>query len=176
MSYVLRTTLFLVIAMGLAPAAPSQTPRHRPELFGKLIDCRAILDNGQRLACFDQAAAAVDAAERNKELVVVDRREIRETKRSLFGFTLPRISLFSGDRNDDKEEITEIQSTVETVRAVKGGDWSLGLANDAGTWETGSDVVVAPRASDRVRIRKASLGSYLGQVGMNRGVRFRRVK
>ena len=117
MSYVLRTTLFLVIAMGLAPAAPSQTPRHRPELFGKLIDCRAILDNGQRLACFDQAAAAVDAAERNKELVVVDRREIRETKRSLFGFTLPRISLFSDDR--DVAVVTRLVNRV--VLGLLGG-------------------------------------------------------
>lgn len=176
MNCVLRTTLILGAVTVFAPAAPAQAARNRPELFARLIDCRAILDAGQRLVCYDRSVSAIEAAEKSNELVVVDRREIRETKRSLFGFTLPRISLFSGDKNDDKDEITEIQSTVETVRAVKGGDWSLRLAGDAGTWETGSDVAVAPRAGDKVRIRKASLGSYLGQVGINRGVRFRRVK
>lgn len=176
MNYVLRTTLILASLAALAPAAPAETPRNRPELFARLIDCRTIPDAGQRLDCYDRSVSAIEAAEKSNELVVVDRREIRETKRSLFGFTLPRISLFSGDKNDDKEEISEIESIVETARTVKGGDWSLRLANDAGTWETGSEVAVAPRAGDKVRIRKASLGSYLGQVGINRGVRFRRVK
>lgn len=176
MNCVLRTTLILGTVMVFAPEAAAQTARNRPELFGKLIDCRSIPDKAQRLSCYDRSVAAIDDAEKKNELVVVDRQEIRETKRSLFGFSLPRISLFSGDKNDDKEDVSEIQSIVEAARTVKGGDWSLTLANDAGTWETGSDVAVAPRAGDKVRIRKASLGSYLGQVGMNRGVRFRRVK
>src|SRR5215203_4368662 len=100
MNYVLRTTLILASLAALAPAAPAETPRNRPELFARLIDCRTIPDAGQRLDCYDRSVSAIEAAEKSNELVVVDRREIRETKRSLFGFTLPRISLFSGDKND----------------------------------------------------------------------------
>ena len=168
--------MLLVAGLAFAAAASAEKPRSRPELFDKLLDCRAITDGGQRLACYDQSVGALEEAEKKKDLVVVDRKEIREAKKSLFGFTLPKIGLFTGDRDDDREEVREIQSTVEAARMVKGGDWSLKLAGDAGTWETNSQVSVAPRPGDKVRIRKASLGSYLGQVGINRGVRFRRVQ
>jgi len=168
-------TVYLVAGFAVATAAWAEKPHNRPELFSKLIDCRAIADNGQRLACYDQSVGAIEAAEAKKDLVVLDRKEIRETKKSLFGFTLPKIALFTGDKDDEKDDISEIASTVESARMVNGGNWSLRLANDAGTWETNSGVGVAPEPGDKVRIRKAMMGSYLGQVGMNRGVRFRRV-
>lgn len=176
MDRVPRTTLFLFAGAVLAGAATAEQPRSRPELFTRLLDCRAIADSGQRLACYDSSVGAIEAAEKKKDLVVVDRKEIRETRKSLFGFTLPKIGLFTGDGDDDKDEIKEISSTVESARMVKGGDWSLRLAGDGGTWETNSTISVDPIPGDKVRIKKASLGSYLGQVGMNRGVRLRRVQ
>lgn len=176
MDRVTQATLFWLTGCALATAASAQQPRQRPELFGKLLDCRAITADAQRLACYDQSVGALEEAEKKRDLVVVDRKEIRETKKSLFGFSLPKIGLFTGDKDDDKDEIEEISSTVESARMIKGGDWSLRLAGEAGTWETGSSISVAPRAGDKVRIRKATLGSYLGQVGINRGVRFRRVE
>ncbi len=176
MNQVLKTTLCMLMGITLASAAAAEKPRNRPELFNKLLDCRAIADNVQRLACFDQSVGAIEEAEKKKDLVVVDRKEIRETKKSLFGFTLPKIGLFTGDKDDDKDEVEEISSTVEIARMVKGGDWSLRLAGDAGTWETNGSLKADPRPGDKVRIKKASLGSYLGQVGISRGVRFRRVQ
>jgi hypothetical protein len=56
------------------------------------------------------------------------------------------------------------------------GYWVLRLADDAGTWEATSALSTDPRAGDTVRIKKASMGSYLAQVGSNRGVRLRRVQ
>ncbi len=176
MDRVTRTTVFLLAGFAFATAAQAEKVRNRPELFSKLIDCRAIADNSQRLACYDQSVGALEEAEKKKDLVVVDRKELRETKKSLFGFTLPSIGLFTGDKEDDKDEINEIVSTVESARMVKGGDWSLRLANDAGVWETNSEISAEPRPGDKVRIKKAMVGSYLGQVGINRGVRFRRVQ
>ncbi len=176
MNQAIKTTLSLVVGITLASAAAAEKPRNRPELFNKLLDCRAIADNAGRLACYDQSVGAIAEAETKKDIVVVDRKEIRETKRSLFGFTLPKIGLFTGDKDDDKDEVEEINSTVEIARMVKGGDWSLRLAGDAGTWETNGDLKADPRPGDKVKIRKASLGSYLGQVGLSRGLRFRRVQ
>jgi len=173
---VTRTTLCLLAGVAFATAASAERERNRPELFSKLLDCRAVTDAGQRLACYDTSVGAIEEAEKKKDLVVVDRKEIRETKKSLFGFSLPNIGLFTGDKDDEKDEVSEISSTVESARGIKGGDWSIKLANDSGTWETISNVDVAPRAGDKVRIKKATLGSYLGQVGINRGVRFRRVQ
>lgn len=171
-----KTAIFLLAGFVLASAASAEKARNRPELFNKLLDCRAIADASQRLACYDQSVGAIEEAEKKKDIVVVDRKEIRETKKSLFGFTLPKIGLFTGDKDDDKDEIGEISSTVESARMIRGGDWSLRLASDAGTWETTSSLNTDPRAGDKVHIKKATLGSYLGSVGINRGVRFRRVQ
>lgn len=175
------SALLALSALAAATAAPAaEKVRNRPELFRNLVDCRGIADNAQRLACYDRSVGALEEAEKKKDLVVVDRKEIRETKKSLFGFSLPKLSLFGGGDEEEKadkaDEIQEIESTVASVRPTKGGDWALKLANDAGTWETGGALTVAPRAGDKVKIRKASLGSYLGSVGISRGIRFRRVE
>ena len=168
------TTVILGAGLLLATAASAERKPNRPELFTKLIDCRAITENSRRLACYDSAAGALEEAEKKKDLVVVDRKEIRETRKSLFGFALPRIGLFGDDKDDDKDAIKEIASTVEMAR-MAGGNWSIRLANDGGTWEAISGLNYPPRTGDKVRISKASMGSYLGQVGLSRGVRFRRV-
>lgn len=170
--------LGLSIFMIATAAQGTEKPRDRPELFRNLIDCRGIADNMQRLACYDRSVGAMAAAEQKKDLVVVDRKEIREAKRSLFGFTLPKLSLFGGgdEKEDEVEEVQEIESTVLGVRSTKAGDWTLTLANDAGIWNTIGVLKAPPRAGDKVKIRKASLGSYLGSVGISRGIRFRRVE
>jgi hypothetical protein len=170
--------LALTAMASMSDAHAAEKARDRPELFRNLLDCRGIADDGQRLACYDRSVGAMEDAEKKKDLVVVDRKEIRETKKSLFGFSLPKLSLFgSGDEKEEKaDEVQEIESTVVSVRPAKGGDWALRLANDAGTWETGGALTVPPRAGDKVKIRKASLGSYLGSVGISRGIRFRRVE
>jgi hypothetical protein len=166
-------------ALAVATAVPAaEKVRDRPELFRNLIDCRGIADNVQRLACYDRSVGAMEEAEKKKDLVVVDRKEIRETKKSLFGFTLPKLSLFSSgnEKEDAADEVQEIESTVVGARMTKAGDWTLSLANDAGTWNTMGVLKAPPQAGDKVKIRKASLGSYLGSVGISRGVRFRRVE
>lgn len=174
----LRYGIILATALAVAAPASAEKARERPELFRNLLNCRAVADNAARLACYDQSTSALEQAEAKKDLVVVDRKEIRETRRSLFGFTLPKIGLFGGgdkEEGDDKDAVTELLSSVQAARMIGGGNWSLNLA-DGGTWETMSALSDAPRAGDKVRIKKASLGSYLGQVGINRGVRFRRVE
>ncbi|MES2497495.1 MAG: hypothetical protein V4618_15380 [Pseudomonadota bacterium] len=179
MNRVLRNTFMLAGMIASATAASAEKTREQPELFRNLLNCRAIADNAARLACFDQSTSALQQAEAKKDLVVVDRKEIRETRKSLFGFTLPKIGLFGGgddEKEETKEAVIELQSTVEAARPIAGGNWSLRLADGAGTWETMSAMVDAPRAGDKVRIKKATLGSYLGQIGINRGVRFRRVE
>lgn len=169
------TTVILAAALLFPAAASAERKPNRPELFTRLIDCRAITENTRRLACYDTAAGALEEAEKKKDLVVVDRKEIRETRKSLFGFALPKIGLFGDDKDDDKDAIREIVSTVETAR-MAGRNWSISLANDGGTWEAISELNYPPRPGDKVKISKAAMGSYLGQVGLSRGVRFRRVQ
>jgi len=173
-NYVPVTTIFAAAAMLSATAAAAEKPRNRPELFSKVIDCRSITDNTQRLACYDQSVGALEAAEQRKDVVVVDREQMRETRKSLFGFTLPKIGLFGGGREEAQEDVSEIQTSIGSVRQIASDRWSLVLP-DAGTWETMTPVKYEPRAGQKIRISKAMMGSYLGSFGSNKGVRFRRV-
>jgi hypothetical protein len=63
--------------------------------------CRSITTVEARLECFDKAASVLGNAVKNKEITIVDRQEVRQARRSLFGFTIPRLSLFGGDDRDE---------------------------------------------------------------------------
>ena len=66
--------LFLGLANGTAQAQQT-VPQARPELLTRLVDCRSIADGGQRLACYDAAASAFDTAEKQGDVVVIDREQ-----------------------------------------------------------------------------------------------------
>jgi len=161
-----------VIAPATVSAETKNAPQSRPALFDRLIDCRMIADSAARLTCYDTQVSAIDAAEKKQDLVVLDRAQVRETRKSLFGFSLPSFSL-GGKKLDEKDDITEINSTVAGLRRTQNG-WVLTLADGAGTWQS-DDLTSAPSVGDKVRIRKASMGSFLGRVGFSQGARFRRV-
>lgn len=164
--------LGLALTAVAAGAAGKDAPQARPELLQRLVDCRAIAEPTARLNCYDTQVGAIDAAEKQQDLVVMDRAQIRETRKSLFGFTLPSFSL-GGKKLDEKDDITEINTKVAAVRHVASG-WIITLADDAGTWQS-DDLTSAPSVGDKVRIRKAMMGSYLGKVGFSQGARFRRI-
>lgn len=169
-------------AMVLASAAAlliaqAATAQERPSaLLGKVIECKSIADPGKRLSCYDTQVDALDAASKRREVVVVDREQMKETRKSLFGFTLPKIGLFGGEDKEELEGVDEIESTIASVRTIGNERWSIVLTKDAGTWETMSPTRFDPKAGQEIHISKAAMGSYLGRFGSNRGIRFRRVK
>lgn len=145
----------------------------RPALLDSLLACRALVGADERLACFDRAAAAFDAAERGGEVTVIDRALARETRTRLFGLNLGSANLFGGLRPEAPVEAVE----TTLVRASQGqnGKWVLVL-EDGSTWRQVDTSRLAPRPApgQRVRIRQAAIGSYLLSVGSGRSIRARR--
>ena len=87
-------------------------PRDRLRLLNAVTACRAIGDATQRLACYDEAATRLTQAVGRNDVVVLDREDIRQTRRSLFGFHLPRLPLFGGGAREVQETPEEITATV----------------------------------------------------------------
>jgi len=172
MASVRITTLFLALAAAGPAAASTDQPPVRSELFDTLLDCRGIPDGTKRLACFDGASEAVAAAQKKGDVVVLSKQDLKETRRTLFGFSLPRFSL-RGVRMDDAG-IDKLESTALGVRPA-GLYWSVVLDRDSGTWETTEPLNRQPRKGDRVVIKKAMLGGYLGTIGNSNLVRFKRM-
>ncbi|HEX6376887.1 MAG TPA: hypothetical protein VFZ91_14340 [Allosphingosinicella sp.] len=160
----------------LVPAAlPAKTarPQPRPEAFEALVRCRALADDAARLKCFDAAAATLQQAAENRDLVVVDRKQIREANRGLFGLDLPDVNPFGGGGGE--EEIKSIESVVRSAVQDGDGRWVVTL-EDGSTWaQTDSyPLAVNPKRGHKVKVVKASMGSYMMRVNGQPGVRAKR--
>ncbi|WP_374386549.1 hypothetical protein [Brevundimonas sp.] len=167
-------TLAVIFSIGLASGAAAQTEAGRAEVLDRLAQCRAVADGGQRLACYDQAAAALDAAERGGDVVVLDRRQVQEARRQLFGFQIG--NPFAGRLNGPAApDIDSIETTLVSAGLVGDGKWLFRLA-DGSEWRQidSGQVRFRNRQGEAVRVRRASLGSYLMTVENSRAVRVRR--
>lgn len=167
--------IIITAALPIAPAF-SQKAKPRPEVFGKLIDCRGITDATARLACYDERVDALDAAERRNDVVVVDRGQVRQARRSLFGLTLPRLSIFGGD--DDKQEgegFTQIETTISRAYVNSNSRWVVILA-DGARWVQVDNKSPArePQPGDKIRIRRAAMGSFFANINDRIAIRMRR--
>ncbi len=67
-------------------------------LIGKLETCTAIVDNIERLACFDREVGALVGAANEGDVKVVQTEDITQARRRLFGFSLPKVGLFGDGR------------------------------------------------------------------------------
>lgn len=168
-------TGILLLVIGGSPVQAQQTVEPpRPELLTRLIDCRAIADGGQRLACYDAAASALDSAEKQGDVVVIDREQVSIARRQLFGFQLPSMPdlLQRGTRPDT---LDAIETTLTRAGQYGDGKWTFNLA-DGSTWcQIDSEPVrFQNRSGQSVRVRRAAMGSFLLTVDGSRAVRVRR--
>jgi hypothetical protein len=159
-------------------ADESRTPPLKlPDQYQAMVSCRAVAEPAARLACFDRSVGALAESQAAGEVVITDKAAIREARRGLFGFSLPRINIFGGrgDNNDD-EDIQQIETTVVQVRHTSVGGWKLIFA-DGGAWEQtdGKLLALSPKIGDKIRISRGALGSYFVNVSGQAGIKMRRV-
>lgn len=118
------------------------------------------------------------AAERD-EVVVLDKTELNKTRRSLFGFTLPKLPFLTGnnDNQDTKEaeEFNQIEAKIATVRSAGNGIWQITLEDGAQWITTEATTGRQPKAGQMIEIRRATMGSFMGKVEGGRAVRMKRV-
>lgn len=166
----------IVVATGLlvtsaGPATAGAKPRktERAPLLAAVTQCRAIAESATRLKCFDASVAALDVAERSQAVVVVDQQQVRETKRNLFGISLPNLGLFGSD------DLPQIETTLASAADDGAGHWTFVMA-DGARWTQTDDNIIArrPRANDKVIIKRAALGSFRLSVGGQPGVKAKR--
>jgi hypothetical protein len=152
-------------AMALAWAAPAAAAEPAPtagqvEVLKGLTACRAITDGPARLDCYDKAAAAIDQAQASGDVVVIDRAQARAARRQVFGFNLSALSIL--DRTAARDEINTLNSTAAEAYRNGTGKWVIVL-DDGAHWRQidDADLSHAPHAGSVIRIRHASLGSFV---------------
>lgn len=168
--------LFAAGATLLSPAAHAAGGPKRSAVIEDLAACRGIADGPARLACFDQKVSKLLDAEDKRDVVVVDREQVRETRRSLFGLALPRLAIFGRSEKEEKaEEIDHIETTLVKAYPDPMGRYIF-LLTEGGRWhqidsyEMGRD----PKPGDKVVVSRAALGAFRLSVAGKNGVKVRR--
>jgi hypothetical protein len=146
----------------------------RPPIFEELVNCRAVADPTERLACYDAKVAAMDEAEKKDELVLADKASMKEARRGLFGFSIPKLKIFG---NDGKEvEKFELVAKIDSAYQASPGKWTI-LLDDGARWVQIDSQVMRknPERGNEIKIREAAMGSYFANINGQRAIRMRRV-
>jgi len=166
----------LVAAPVAASAQENSQPQPRPELYEALLRCRAMTDATveARLQCFEEATASLEQATDSGEVVVVDRAQIRESRRRLFGISLPRLPVFGGGDNE-ADDVDSVDGVVASASQDGQGHWIIRL-EDGAKWRQidRSALALRPRPGQGVVINRAALGSFMMKVNGQQAIRVKR--
>lgn len=162
---------------GAAAGAKDKAPRPQPQAWQDMVKCRQITDATARLACFDAQVAKLEQATSNGDIVLADRESVRQTKRGLFGFSIPGGGLLGESDDKNAEEISEIDTTISAARQFGYGSWRITLA-DGSVWEQTDDtrLLFDPKSGNKVHVYKGPLGVYRANIDGQRAIKIRRVQ
>ncbi len=162
----------MVFASPLAAKTQPLAAAPPPKIFTDVVQCRAITDAAERLACFDRSVDTLAAAQANKDLYIADKEAMREARKGLFGFNLPNLKIFSDD--DMQKDVSSIESTI--TAAVLGQRGYIFTLQDGARWmQTDGAYMDKPKIGATIKIKRAAFGSYFGEINKGPGVRVERL-
>ncbi|MEP2549961.1 MAG: hypothetical protein ABJH26_01585 [Marinomonas sp.] len=113
------------------------------------------------------------------EVQVVDKEDVEKTRRSLFGFALPKIALFGGDDDskEGKKKRNLLETTITSV-SYRSRKIIFFTTDEGATWRISN---APPRlrtvkAGQTVVLKRASMGSFFIRIDGQLGVKGVRVK
>jgi hypothetical protein len=167
------TQAVLLVAVCASPAFAADTKTNRPKVYTDIVACRALADAAARLACFDTATKALEDATDNRQIVMLDQNDVRKTKKSLFGFSLPKIPFFGESDAEQEAEFKQVEGDLTGVKSIGAGKYQF-TVKDAGVWQTTEATPLLLRDGKAFTIKRGSLGSFM-LVMNGRGIRVKRV-
>lgn len=177
MTKFLPLPILTIALLATTPAIAAKTQKAPTSPFVAALDaCRQITDGAQRLACFDRSSAALVGAAASGEVSVVDRAQLSQARRALFGFSMPKLPFFAGDRSGEGDR-GELDSTITSARSIGNGRFQIHIADGGAIWETTETYLSLsdPRKGQKIQIKRGPLGSYFLRIDGQRGVKGRRV-
>jgi hypothetical protein len=165
--------LLMALTVFVLPVAQSEAASSKRSPLDDLLECRSVPEAAARLACYDKTAATMAAARDNKDVIVVAREEVRESRRRLFGLTLPSLPAFE---NSSEPELSLLETTLKSAHEEGDGNWIFIVEDDA-RWRQEDDRTLGyrPKPGQKVVIKRGALGSYWLSVEGHSGLRVRRV-
>ncbi len=169
----------MLLGMGAGSAiAQEAPPPPRPDRWQQVVECRHETNDKARLACMDAAIAALEAAEANHEVVVIDRAHVERDRHKRFGLpqtqsvaeaaTAP-LRVPKGDRYEG--------TVLQALQSSFLNEWIFWLA-DGSVWrqQGAEEIYRKPHAGSTAEIKRGVLGSFFLVVDRGFAVRVHRVR
>ncbi|MCL6730055.1 type VI secretion protein [Sphingomonas hankyongi] len=173
----ITTFVLAAAAAAAAPANPATADLSKSGLVIAVEACRQVADNAARLACFDRAVGELATARAKGDVAVVDRKQVQEVRRSLFGFGGLKLPFFGGkDQDRGEAEQKELNSTLAAFRPISNGYIRFDLTEPQSTWESIEPTsVFEPKKGTKVHISRGAFGSYWAEIANQPAVKVRRI-
>lgn len=166
----------LAASLPVAAQAQDKPAAATGDFVAELKSCREIADPTERLGCYDAKTGAIIAATEAGDVRIVDREDLRQTRRQLFGFTIPKVGILKGD--DEGKEASELfETTITSARRVGNKSWRF-TTTEGAVWEiNNAPARMAPiKGGEKVEFKKASLGFFFIRLNGQMGVKGKRVQ
>lgn len=152
----MRIAALAVTAMAASWAVAASAQETPHPLLGAALACDREADRDARLRCYEAAMGPIRAGVDAGTLIMIEPRRVR---RSFFGLGVP--AFLRGSRDDDGEELRQIDTIVRAARA-SGYDLVVDL-EEGGTWQTteGRAGSWLPRPGAEVRVTRGVAGYFL---------------
>lgn len=170
----------LLVTLSGGALAQDNLPDPSGQLLEKLKTCQAIEEPNERLACFDASVGEIVAASEAGEVRIIDREDVRQTRRALFGLSVPDVGVLKSDEDKTEEgkEARELLETTITSVRYRSARKIRFTTQEGAIWEINN----APRRlrtiepGNSVIFKKASLGYFFIRIEGQLGVKGRRVQ
>ena len=159
------------------PVTAQDAPEPSGEYVDKLKKCQSIADSEARLACFDAAVGEIVAANDAGEVRIIDQEDIRNTRRQLFGLSVPEVGVLKRDADEDKEASELLETTITSVRYLSAKKIRF-TTEEGATWEINRPPrrLRTVKAGHSVVFKKAALGTFFIRIDGQMGVKGKRIQ
>ncbi|MEP2737004.1 MAG: hypothetical protein ABJP34_12000 [Erythrobacter sp.] len=163
----------------MAQNAPSDSSGDA-DYVDRLKSCQTIAEDAARLACFDSAVGSIVTATDSGELQILDEKDVEQTRRNLFGLSLPKLKIF-GDSEDDSKEAKKkrelLETTITSVHYSKPTEIFF-VTTEGATWRISNvpSRLRTVKVGQTVVLKRAAMGSFFIRINGQTGVKGRRVR
>lgn len=176
-----KTLPWALAAAGMLTTLPlaAQDDAKKLDPLDPLRACKSITTDAERLSCYDMVSTSLLAAAEDGDLSVVNREEVRATRRKLFGFSLPDFGIFGrNDKAREKDKADEVEILNTTVASSRSSSNGLEVTTAEGAiWLIPSPPrrLMTPRPGQSIELTRGSLSSYFMRINGQGGVKARRI-
>jgi hypothetical protein len=151
--------LLALLTLSAGDAAAAELPE-------ALKPCLAMRRDSERLACFDRAAAAIEAGQADAAVT---------SPESLFGSNA-EVAQSSGESDSKRDELKQISGSAAYTRRTDEGMIVLTLDNGQVWRQQDANVTLTIEPGDPVTVVRASMGTFRITDKRGRSARFKRLR